>query len=80
MANIKTKKSFYDEMQGTLNSLISRVKAAPQSELIIKIIQEIQETIKDLREIHERQGEKGLTSVLTDISFLIDYPFFVIFG
>ena len=57
---------FYDQLQGTLSSLSLRASALPQSQIITEQIQQIQATVADLRQIHQRNGAQGLSTALID--------------
>lgn len=52
---------FYDEIRGQLNTLSVRAASIPKNEIVTEQIDTLKETIETLREIHEEQGEKGLT-------------------
>ncbi len=56
---------FYDEIQGTLTTLLIRAETTDDSKIVAEQIILLQENLENLRKLHEGQGEKGLTQALT---------------
>ncbi|TCL70891.1 hypothetical protein EDC14_100836 [Hydrogenispora ethanolica] len=57
---------FYDQIKGSLNSILSRANSLPQNELVVAEINLLRQNVENLRQIHENQGEKGLTPPLIE--------------
>ncbi len=57
---------FYDDVKGSLNSILNRANSIPKNELVASQIRLLQENVENLRQIHENQGERGLTQALID--------------
>jgi hypothetical protein len=58
--------AFYDEIKGVLSSMKVRARAIPKNELTVQHIELIEENIENLRKLHEKQKEKGLTKTYID--------------
>ena len=56
---------FYDGIQGTLATLLLRAETIGKDETVAEQIVLLQKNLENLRQLHERQGEKGLTRELT---------------
>jgi hypothetical protein len=56
---------FYDQIQGTLATLLLRAETIGKDEIVAEQIVLLQKNLENLRQLHERQGEKGLTRELT---------------
>jgi len=53
--------AFYDEIKGTLSSMRVRAEAIPKNKHTVEHIELIEQNIENLRKLHEKQKEKGLT-------------------
>ena len=56
---------FYDQIQGTLTTLLLRAETVAEDETVAEQIILLQKNLENLRQLHEGQGEKGLTAELT---------------
>jgi hypothetical protein len=54
--------AFYDEIQGSLASILLRSQSLDKSEEVSEQIVLVQKNIENLRKLHQIQGEKGLTA------------------
>ena len=57
---------FYDELQGTLNTLYLRAQTIDKNELVVEQIQLLLENVANLRKLHQKQGDSGLTKELIE--------------
>lgn len=56
---------FYDQIQGTLATLLLRAETIAQDKTVAEQIVLLQKNLENLRQLHEGRGEKGLTAELT---------------
>ena len=56
---------FYDQIQGTLTTLLLRAETVAGDQTVAEQIVLLQKNLENLRQLHEGQGEKGLTKELT---------------
>jgi hypothetical protein len=59
-------KAFYDDVKVALSAMRVRAAAMPKNELTVQSIDLIEENIENLRQLHERRGEKGLSKALVE--------------
>lgn len=58
--------AFYEEIKGVLISMRVRAKVIPKNNLMVGHIDLLEKNFELLRQLHEKQGKKGLTKVLID--------------
>lgn len=69
-------KTFYDEMDSRLHTVLMRAEATPKNEITVKQVNLLIGNIGDLRILHEQNGDKGLTTVLIDpVRIIMDVQF-----
>ncbi|MFQ5656342.1 MAG: hypothetical protein ACE5G5_02280 [Candidatus Methylomirabilales bacterium] len=59
-------KAFYDETVVALSAMRVRAAAMPKNELTVESIDLIKENIENLRKLHKRRGERGLSKTVID--------------
>ena len=59
-------RAFYDETKVALSGMRVRAAAIPKNELTMQAVALIEENIENLRQLHERRGEKGLSKLLVE--------------
>lgn len=57
---------FYDEMKGGLATLKMRAMADDKNEITVKMLQELDDNLERLRQLHEMGKDRGLTNVIAD--------------
>lgn len=57
---------FYEEIQGTLTTLALRAEMLDDNKIVAEQIALLQKNLENLRELHELQGEKGLSPELAE--------------
>lgn len=57
---------FYEEIQGTLTTLALRAEMLDDNKIVAEQIALLQKNLENLRELHELQGEKGLSQELAE--------------
>lgn len=55
---------FYDELHGTLTTLLLRAETIEDNQIVAEQIILLQANLENLRKLHQMQGEKGLTKEL----------------
>ena len=58
--------AFYDDIKGTLAMLKVRAQADEKNEITVKMLQELDDNIERLRQLHEMGKERGLTKPVAD--------------
>ena len=59
-------RSFYNEARVEISAMRLRAEAIPENKITVQHINEIEKNIENLRLLHERRGQKGLTKDLTE--------------
>lgn len=58
--------TFYDETKGSIATLRLRAQADEKNEITLKLLQELDENIDRLRQLHEMGKERGLSKAIAD--------------
>ncbi|MBI5179940.1 MAG: hypothetical protein HZA05_00895 [Nitrospirae bacterium] len=59
-------RSFYNEANVEMSAIRLRAEAIPENKITVQHINEIEKNFENLRLLHEKRGQKGLTKDLTD--------------
>lgn len=59
-------RSFYNEARVEISAMRLRAEAIPENKITVQHINEIEKNIENLRLLHEKRGQKGLTKDLTE--------------
>jgi len=59
-------RSFYNETKVEITAIRLRAEATPENKITVQHIAEIEKNLENLRLLHEKSGQKGLTKDLTE--------------
>ena len=59
-------RSFYNEARVEISAMRLRAEAIPENNITVQHINEIEKNIENLRMLHEKRGQKGLTKDLIE--------------